>query len=176
MIQKKAQEVKNKFSHTLSSKAGQEEMVGFGMIIIIVSVILMIIIGFALKRNTSEENLEDYEVGSFIQSSLYYTTDCESSLEPLSIQNLIFSCYKNESCIDGRQSCYVLNQTMNEMIKESWAVSKEGIYKSYQFKISVENKSVMTESYGNQTGNSKGSKQFLSKSYGDAEITMKVFS
>lgn len=178
MIRKKDHGVKisSRNFPKLCGKSAQEEMVGFGMIIIIVSVILMIIIGFALKKGSKEENLENYEVESFVQSALQYTTDCENSIEPLTVQNLIFYCYNNESCIDGRFGCYSLNQTMNEMIKASWAISSNGVYKGYQFKISVENKSLMTDSYGNQTGNSKGSRQFLSKSYGDAEITLKVFT
>lgn len=173
---KRAQEEKNKFSRAMSNKNGQEEMIGFGMIIIIVSVILLIVLAFALKRNTSDEVLENYEVESFIQSALQYTTDCENSLEPISIQNLIFACYNNESCLDGRYTCSALNKTFSEMITKSWTISKTGVYKGYQFKVVVENQTIMAESYGNQSGNSKGSKQYLSKSYGDAEITLKVFT
>jgi hypothetical protein len=158
------------------NKIGQEEMVGFGMIIIIVSVVLLIVLGFALRQNSSSDNLQNYEVESFIQSFLHYTTDCENSIEALSIDKLIFTCYTKEQCIDGRDSCQVLNETMSGIIKESWAVGDKSPYKGYELNITVEGKPLINMDSGNKTANSKGSRQFLSKDYGDAEVIFKVYS
>jgi len=115
---------------------GQEEMVGFALIIIIVAVILLVFIGFSL-RNPQKENIESYEIESFIQAFLQYTTDCKdlNNLEYLSIQDLIISCSDNEKCFDGRYTCNVLNSTLIGIIEESWKVKGDRPVKGYELSI-----------------------------------------
>ena len=64
----------------IKRKKAQEEMVGFALIIILVAVILLIFLGFSL-RDQEKETIESYEVESFIQSFLQYTSDCRDNLE-----------------------------------------------------------------------------------------------
>ena len=59
----------------------QSEMVGFGLIIIIVSIILLIFISFSF-RGSNEDITESFEVETFVQSSLSYTTDCAIQYTP----------------------------------------------------------------------------------------------
>ena len=80
---KKAQEQKSKILVALPKRA-QEEMVGFALIVIIVSVILVIFLGFSL-RDQGKENVESYEVESFIQSFLQYTSECRDNFNFLSV-------------------------------------------------------------------------------------------
>ena len=75
----------------MKNKYGQEEMVGFALIMIIVAIILLIFLSFSLGKS-EKETVESYEVESFIQSMSQYTTDCRDNLEYVSIQKLIFDC------------------------------------------------------------------------------------
>src|SRR3989338_7985995 len=59
----------------VSCKRSQEEMVGFALIIILVSIILLVFLAFSLSKSKTEST-ESYEVNSFLQSTLQYTTAC----------------------------------------------------------------------------------------------------
>lgn len=145
---------------------GQEEMIGFALIIIIVAVILLVFLTLSL-RNKSKEGVESYEVESFIQAVLQYTTECRDSndLEFLSIQKLIFDCSNEEQCLDERNSCEVLNSELANIIEESWQVGEDRPVKGYSLKITeneVEEVLPVIEQ-GNITANYKTGVQDFSK-------------
>ena len=71
----------------LENKSAQEEMVGFGLIIVLVAIIFIVFIAIYLKKPV--EVTEDYEIGSFIQSTLQYTTICEDNNGNVTVQDLI---------------------------------------------------------------------------------------
>ncbi len=151
-------------------KKAQEEMVGFALIIIVVAVILLIFVGFSLKT-PKKEAVESYEVESFIQSSLQYTTDCRDTLRVFSVQKLISSCRNNEICLDGRNTCEVLNSTLKGIVKESWKISNNSAVKGYEFKIISDEKEMLKFEEGNITSNSKGSVQY----FPNTEIFFKAY-
>lgn len=142
----------------LSGKSGQEEMVGFAIIMIIVGVILLIVLSLSL-RSSNKESVESYEVESFIQSLLQYTTDCRDNLEYLSIKKLIFNCEDNDVCLDKRDSCEVLNENLENILKETWKVEGDRPVKGYEFKILVADEEMLLIEEGEITGNSKGAVQ-----------------
>ena len=96
-------------------KRAQEEMVGFALIIILVAVIFLVFLGFSL-RNQEKKNVESYEVESFLQSLLQYTTKCENNVERLSVRKLISSCYAKEKCLDEKNSCDVLKSDLTRIL------------------------------------------------------------
>ena len=153
----------------IRNKYGQEEMVGFGLIIIIVSVILLIFLGFAL-RSPQKEPVESYEVNSFIQGFLQYTSDCRDNLEYLSIQKLIFGCNDDEMCLDGRSACDVLNSTLTGIAEEGWKIEGDRPIKGYELKIDSNKAEILLIKKGNITGNYKGSMQDFSRSGNSVEI------
>lgn len=61
-------------------------MVGFGLIIVIVAIIFIVLISLYIKKPTEE--LSDYEIDSFIQSALQYTTTCEDASGNQTLQKL----------------------------------------------------------------------------------------
>lgn len=150
-------------------KKAQEEMIGFVLIIVIVLVILLIFLSLSL-RSPQKENIESYEVESFIQAFLQYTTDCENNIERLSIQDLVFSCDKKETCADSRESCEVLKITLTEIVEESWKTRQETPIKGYSINITSENSKIFGLKEGNITGNSKGAVQYFSKAGRDFSI------
>ena len=167
---KKAQEQKSKTLVALPKKA-QEEMVGFALIVIIVSVILVIFLGFSL-RDQGKENVESYEVESFIQSFLQYTSECRDNFDFLSVQELISDCNNNKKCSDGKKVCDILNETLKGITGESWKIGKERPVNGYELKINSLNKNILEFKEGNTTGNSKGAIQYLPN---NIEITFTAY-
>lgn len=166
---KLAQDKKSKI-FSLYSKRAQEEMVGFALIIIIVAVILLIFVGFAITRPEGER-VESYEVESFVQSMLQYTSDCSDNLGKLSIQDLIFDCRSNLKCLDNRNTCEVLDETLNEIMAESWKIGNTPVM-GYDLNISVENNNVLDIFEGNKTNNFKGSTQLLPR---EVRVVLNVY-
>ena len=152
----------------MKNKKAQEEMIGFGLIIVVVAVILLIFLGFALRKPPVK--VESYEVESFIQASLQYTTDCRNNLEYRSIQDLIFDCYNKEKCLDERESCDVLKSNLKKIAEESWKIKDRPI-KGYELKITSKNQELLSIKQGNFTGNYKGGVQDFSRAGNLIEVS-----
>jgi len=153
-------------------KRGQEEMVGFAAIIIIVSVILLIFLSFSMK-NPQREAVESYEIESFINTFFQYTSDCQDPKGyPLTIQQLISDCISNEMCLDNRKACEVLETTLSGIIEESWKVSPEHPVKGYVLNITSNAETVLTLEKGNITNNYKGDIQYLPR---DVEVSFSAY-
>ncbi len=146
-------------------KRAQEEMIGFALIIILVAVILLVFLGISLK-SPQKENVESYEVGSFVQAFLQYTTDCRDSndLEYLSIKDLIFYCNKGEKCSDNKDTCEILNSTLTGITEESWKIEGDRPVKGYELNITRDAEEILLIKEGNATKNYKSSMQDFSKS------------
>ncbi len=171
---KKSQDQKSKIFLFVKNKFGQEEMVGFALIIVIVSIILLAFLGFSLSK--SPEPVQSYEVESFIQSALQYTTDCKDSREYLNVQDLIFQCDLNAKCSDERDSCEVLNESLKQILDEAWPVGEQYPRKGYELKIETDIKSILEIKKGETAGNYKEASQIFSKQRKNFELNFKVFS
>ena len=113
----------------------QHEIAGFALIIVIVSIIGLIFLGLTI--NTNPQSRTSVEVSDFIQSSMYYTTDCAIGYVPnyLELKDLIKSCYRNQKCLNQKMSCDVLNETMKKIVSQSFNVNEDGKYKAYKLDI-----------------------------------------
>jgi len=156
-------------------KKAQEEMVGFAVIVVIVGVILLVALGFMLN-NSDEEVVESYEIESFLQSSLQFTTDCENEIGFLSLQNLIIACNKENRCLDDKNSCDVLNSTLNNLVKNGWQAGEESAIKGYNFKIIIDEKIELELKKGNETSSYKSGFQGFAKSGSDYEVSLDIYS
>lgn len=147
------------------NKKGQEEMVGFALIIIIVAVILVVLLAIALRK--PKTSIESFEVESFIQTFLPYTTDCEDNLGFVILQDLIFKCVDNEDCKDGRDSCEVLEITIDEIAEAGWGLSDISGYN-----LTIEsNEGILASVFsGNKTLDYKGAMENYTKISGDYAI------
>lgn len=157
-----------------NGKKGQEEMVGFVLIIIVVSVILLFFLGFVLQDRGGE--IESQEVESFIQSFLPYTTDCKSGGKNLSIRKLLFECVEERACLDDREMCDVLNKTLKGIIDSSWQVGSQSQYKGYRFKITLNGEEMISFGEDNVTSSYKGSLQNFAKGSDSVDIIFRVYS
>jgi len=155
-------------------KRGQEEIVGFALIVIIIAVVFLLFLGFSLN-NGKREAVESYEIDSFIQAFLQYTTNCSSSLEYLSVRKLVFSCDNAELCEDERDSCEVLNRTLKSIIEEGWKIGDDRPLKGYEMGILSEGTNMIRIREGNITPQYKGAMQPFTRRGKDYEITFKVY-
>jgi len=155
-------------------KKGQEEIVGFGLIIIIVSVILLIFLSISLRSSNNLE-IESYEVEGFIQAILQHTSDCEDASGALTVQDLIFSCNREEICQDERDTCEVLNGLLTEICENSWTIGTEAPIKGYELEIFAERAELLLIQEGNITQNYKGAVQDFVKRGADYEVSFNVY-
>jgi len=144
----------------IKNKKAQEEMIGFGLIVVIIMIILMVFLSFSL-RNPVKQGVESYEVESFIQATLQYNTDCAKNYDShlLSVKDLIIRCERNEKCLDEREACYVLNSTLKDIVQENWQIGESWPVKGYEFVILSDSVGLISFLEGNITSNYKGSSQ-----------------
>lgn len=160
----------------------QEEMVGFGLIIILVAIIFIVFISFYIRKPS--QPTEDYEAGSFIQAVLQYTTVCqEADMENLSVQKLIFKCQSGNPCeYRSMDPCQILNNTIKGIVRESWEADSKSPIKGYSFVINVSEDRGRTEEIllkidsGVVTNNYRGSEQDLGKSGDYLVILFQVYN
>lgn len=159
---------------------GQEEMVGFALIIIIVAIILLVFLSMSL-RNTERETVESYEIESFIQAFLQHTSKCRraDNLDFLSVQRLIFSCDKGDSCLNGQDTCDALGETIVELMDESWEFGPDRPIKGRKLEIlsdnGIELKTLSIIDDGETTSNSKGSVQEFFRSSSEISVSFVVY-
>lgn len=158
------------------SKMGQEEMVGFALIIIIVAVVLLVFLSISL-RDTNRDTVESYELESFIQASLQHTSDCRraDNLEYLSVQRLIFSCNTGDFCLDGKDSCDSLKDTLIEVMDNSWKFGDERPVKGRKLEILSNGEDILFIEEGNITSNSKGTVQEFFRSGSEISVNFVVY-
>ncbi len=120
----------------MEQKKAQNEIIGFVVIIIIVSVIGLIFLSLSIGRGEGVKKTS-VEISDFLQSAMYYTTDCAGGYVPnyKDLQDLIKACYRNEKCLDDEMACKVLEKDFSAVIHESFQVSNVGRNKAYKLII-----------------------------------------
>ncbi|MDD5023436.1 MAG: hypothetical protein PHU63_04670 [Candidatus ainarchaeum sp.] len=145
------------------NKQAQEEIVGFSMIIVLVSVILLILLSISLKSG-SESTVESYQVGSFLQSLIQETSDCSNkNVRYYSIEELMYKCYfgsfsgEEEICIDKRDTCDAFLKSVGTTLNRSWnpGIGEDFPVKGYLLNITVDGELFKQIEAGNITQTSK---------------------
>lgn len=155
-------------------KIGQEEIMGFAIILVIIAVIALVFISLSNNKN-QKQSLEDYETTSFLKAFLETTTSCEKNGNFIPIKDLIFECGRNNLCLDETPACEVLNETSSEII-DIWEVGNLNPVKGYELIIGIDDEILVEIKKGNETESYKGSAQDYTKSGYDAEIYIKFFT
>ena len=139
---------RDSISKLASCKRSQEEMVGFVLIIILVSIISLVFLGISISKRTVSQS--DAEIENFLQAISEITTDCAVNYEAnyLNVNELIKSCLNEERCLNGKQSCESLNKTLSESIEKSWVFCPECSREGYEFTLSYQNNTFYTLKYG----------------------------
>jgi len=157
------------------SKRSQEEMVGFVLIIIIITIIGLFFV-FIMSHQT-KPYASSSEVESFLESSLLYTTSCsfEETSPPYNIQDLISACLQNQTCSDGTNSCDILNQTFSNLIESAFNINQESKYKAYKLNIQQYGNNIIDLKKGNLTANFYGADIKFFTSSGSMNITLRLY-
>ncbi len=155
------------------NRRGQEEMVGFALIVIIVSIIILVFLGFFLG-NSKGQSVESYQAESFVQSALQYSTQCTDYYGYISVSDLIFMCDSETSCRNGGDSCAILNSTLNGILNHSWNIAEGSPIKGYEFNINSSSKRILIKE-GSTTKNSEGTSQVLPKGASSINVEFQVF-
>jgi hypothetical protein len=115
---------------------GQEEMVGFILIVVLVTVIALVFLGiFALKKPDIQSRQSDL-LQSYISSITYYTTDCQDEQNRYqTISDLIGICQDNQICKNGKNACEVLDKTLEDIMNQSYIVSNYSFTRYYNLSI-----------------------------------------
>src|SRR3990167_8315955 len=138
-------------------RKGQEEMVGFVLIIVLVMIIILVFVAFSLRKGSSKA-VESFEVDSFIQAIKQFTTDCAIGTETKyrSIDQLASNCQTGDKCYDGRDSCDVLEADLRALLNKGWSSQDRGAIKGYYLIIKTDNKIIVNITEGNTTRKYKG--------------------
>ena len=119
----------------INNSKGQEEVVGFVVIVVLVAVVFVLMLGFSSKEPIVKENTSK-DLRHFLESLRVYTTDCMLSEQvPLEYKDLIGSCYTGRVCLSGKKACDVLNSTVNDILTKSFPNGKDYPIKGVSFNI-----------------------------------------
>jgi hypothetical protein len=157
------------------NKKAQEEMIGFAVILIIVAVIMAVLIGFMVRRE-SKGVLQSYEIGSFLESMLKYTSTCEDYLGYQDIQELIISCKNGFVCLNGVNSCDLLNSSIENMVNSSWNIGPEAPKKGYRLKIGLNEADWWSIQKGNFSSNYMADSQAFLGRGDNYMVSLRIYS
>lgn len=136
------------------SKKGQEEFVGFAIIMVIVMIIIAFFVVFTMQGNNSFQIDQSYQIDSFVQSALQFTTNCSSSYGNISVSNLVSKCESGDVCGE-ESSCKLLNSTLKDLLNASWNVKNGSIVKGYEFNVVINGQGLLDIKAGTKTSSYK---------------------
>lgn len=115
------------------TKKGQEEIVGFVLIVVLVVIVAVIFLGIRL-RNPDPVQKDSEIVYQFLESAMEQTTSCKKSENGnfLPMDDLIRECHSdNTICFSGEDSCVLLEEIIENMLNSTWSVGLDYPYKGY---------------------------------------------
>ena len=97
---------------------GQQEIVGFMIIVVLVIIVGVVFLGVFLRQDNKVVT-DDAEMENFLVSSLRYTSDCYRNEETKfkTLGELMSDCYKSRTCSNGKNACEVLNKNYADVLK-----------------------------------------------------------
>lgn len=98
------------------NKNGQQEMVGFVLIVILV--VIGLVVYLVIKAGSPAEVAQSITADNIIQSVMMTSSPCiiKTNSYYETIDDLAQDCYNNKKCATGRSSCEVLNETLKTIL------------------------------------------------------------
>ncbi|UCD20646.1 MAG: hypothetical protein JSW08_02625 [archaeon] len=99
-------------------RKGQEETMGFVIIILILVVVGVVFLGFALNKGAKDVDPHKKQVEDLMQSMLLFTTDCEVAGDTLNVRELIRECERipDKDCANQVNVCDKRNEIMEDLL------------------------------------------------------------
>ncbi len=122
------------------NRKGQEEGVGFVLIIVIVVIVFLILMGIMIRQKSPDVKKESRDITQFLESAAEYTSDCAMRYEPAysKVGDLMKECHRESFCISKLGACEVLENTLRGLIDSSWQVGANRPIKGYILNITYE--------------------------------------
>lgn len=115
------------------NKKAQEEMIGFVMIILLVTVIFLVFLGIYLRQGSSNESTQNAEVAQFLDALTEITTDCEINGLKRTVKYLLRE-DQGLPCEDTTMTVHeVLDKTIRNAIESGWNFDVDSPTKGYDF-------------------------------------------
>lgn len=119
------------------NKKGQEEIVGFVLIVVLLVIVGVIFLGIKL-RNPEPVQRESELIYRFLESAMEQTSGCRTSETGgfLSVDSLIRECHSfNTECVSGENSCDIVEITLKDILNATWQVGPQYPFKGYELKV-----------------------------------------
>ena len=141
-------------------KKGQQEMVGFVLIVVLVVVGLMVFLVISLRD--SPENTGSIEVANILDAMMKHTTECAIVYEPDydNFEDLFKSCHQGDSCSNlDMLACDYLNESLHNIFESIMESEASANYYQLDFFVKDEIPGILTFSKGNCTGSVKSAQR-----------------
>ena len=118
-----------------NDKKGQQEIVGFVLIVVLVVVGLMV---FLIISTRTSDDVKSVEVGNMLDALMKHTTDCAVVYEPDydDFEDLFKSCHQEDQCSNlGLSACDYLNESLRAVLEGMFAT--EATVGAYQIDFLV---------------------------------------
>lgn len=160
------------------NKKGQEEIVGFALIVILIAVVFLIFLAIFLRQDPHINRIESEEISQFLEASFEYTTDCSRTerSRKLSLAELIKECYEESECFTGESACSLVNRTYIEIINSSFPIGEEWPDKGYIFNITYHSKEDYKSIVSIVKGRCGGSQRGFDQPLEDIDVSMIICS
>lgn len=167
------------------AKKGQEEMVGFAVLVILVAVVGVGLLALAL-RSGGQNEISSLHVQQFSESLIQSTSGCNIGTWPslASFSSIIDECYNFplRQCSNGKTVCEYLNETLPALISSVWNINSESAFQgagytiTFKNRISGEEKEVASNSLGRCASNSLGGESIIpdSRKLGNLILRIKL--
>ncbi len=129
----------------VKNKKGQEEMVGFALVIVIVAVVGLLLLGLAIRSGDNGESNDNYEIKQFLDGSMHVSSECalRSNIDYASVSDLVRECYRNngKECLSSKENvCLALNKSLTGIIESGLKIGTDRPNKGFIMNISFESK------------------------------------
>ena len=159
-------------------RKGQEEMVGFVAIVVLVAIIGIVMLGIVLRNKPVESSsVETYQL---LESMMEVTTDCSlDSNGNARIRDLFEPCLNGNICIDGKDSCIALNDSVKIVLSNALFKGNETNIR-YMFEVrlisnSTKSQIITSRNVGNCTGRDvSGALYPLPAEFGRIDVSLKM--
>lgn len=135
-------------------RKGQEEMMGFLMIILLVVIIGLVFLAFSLRQKTKPVEQHAMQADDLLQAILLYTSDCKKSYDMLNVRELIKECNNNNEKCENQETriCDKLNQTLEKLLEKAMGTSIQNAF-IHGYVLEINGSRYLKIEKGNITGN-----------------------
>ena len=148
----------------LENKTGQQEMVGFVLIVVLVIIGMMVFLIISVRNSPEPES--SLEIENMLASIMKHTTECAIVFEPQfdNFEDLFKSCYEEDECSNlGLSACEYLNESLKNIVEA--LIDSEATVESYQVDFFVRDdegqQGILRITEGNCTGSSLAAQRII---------------